>query len=116
MKDEAVGMNRKTKLVLIELTIASVVVGVLAWITIPRFLAAQNINTPQRFPDPNFRAVVERFMDVQPGGRFTGCQAAAKSGVLRCPNRNIKEMKGIEHFRGITGLNCEKNQLTEKAV
>lgn len=31
----------------------------------------QHINTPDNFPDPNFRAFVEEYMGVEPGGEFT---------------------------------------------
>ncbi|MFH1741753.1 MAG: hypothetical protein ABIH23_22335 [bacterium] len=74
---------------------------------------AQNINTAQNFPDPNFRTAVERFMRVTPGGEFTAAQAAEKTGRLAwCEQRDIMDMTGLEYFTGITQLNCSGNSLS----
>ncbi len=74
----------------------------------------QNINTPENFPDPIFRAAVEEFMEVEVGGEFTAEQAAAKTGWFdECSSRNIQDLSGIEFFTGITGLACDENQLTD---
>lgn len=74
-------------------------------------LPSTNINTNANFPDPNFRAFVEQFMGVLPGGEFTAEQAAAKTGAMNCSNRNIGNLKGIEFFTGIRRLNCSSNAL-----
>jgi hypothetical protein len=70
---------------------------------------SQNINTSENFPDPYFRASVENFMGVLPGGTFTAEQAAAKTGKLDCSFRGISDMKGIEFFTSITELYCGAN-------
>ncbi len=73
---------------------------------------AQNINTPDNFPDPNFRSVVEKFMEVIPGGTFSAQDAASKTGMMDCALMDIKDMKGIEFFSGINNLICYINSLT----
>ncbi|HQP97810.1 MAG TPA: FG-GAP-like repeat-containing protein [bacterium] len=79
----------------------------------PLGLPAQNINTPENFPDPNFRVAVEMFMSVPPGGEFTAAQvAAAATSTLTCMARQIKDLTGIQYFTGITNLRCNINQLT----
>ncbi len=72
----------------------------------------QNINTPENFPDPNFRAAVEAFMKVDPGDEFTEADAKAKTGKFYCESRNIKSVEGIEFFENITVFVCDDNQLT----
>ena len=73
---------------------------------------SQNINTPLNFPNPNFRAAVEEFMGVAPGGEFTAAEASKKGGELNCANRSIEDITGIELFFALTSLNCSGNQLT----
>ena len=68
-----------------------------------------NINTPENFPDPNFRTAIEIFMGVPTGGTFTAAEAALKAGALDCHNKNIKSLNGIEFFTGLTELNCSMN-------
>ncbi|RJP25327.1 MAG: leucine-rich repeat domain-containing protein [Candidatus Omnitrophota bacterium] len=74
----------------------------------------QNINTPENFPDPNFRAAVEEFMGVEAGGEFTSAQAASHHGWFdQCQGRGIRDLSGIEYLTGISALYCGDNQLTE---
>jgi hypothetical protein len=75
-------------------------------------VSAQNINTPENFPDPNFRSVIELFMEVAPGGAFSAQEAAAKTGMLDCAFMDVQDMKGIEFFTGVTDLLCYINSLT----
>ena len=75
-------------------------------------LFGPNINTQEYFPDPNFRAAVEEFMGVPPGGEFSAAQATARTDHFDCSNRNIADTTGLEFFTGITGFNCSSNQLT----
>ncbi len=77
---------------------------------------SQNINTPENFPDPNFRAAVAEFMGVEPGGEFTAAEAAIKDGTLDCSRRGIGKMTGIALFPALTELYCEGNQLTNLDV
>lgn len=67
-------MKKLPKHILLEITIVIFGLSVLAWIFIPKFLASQNINTPEHFPDPIFRKSVERALEVEPGGYFTYAQ------------------------------------------
>ena len=91
------------------------VAAIMGWVLagLPGGAFAQNINTPEHFPDPKFRAAVEKFMGVAPGGAFTAEQAAAKTGELNCASMGITQMKGIEFFRNLTGLQATFNQFTE---
>ncbi len=75
-----------------------------------------NINTPENFPDANFRSTVENFMGVPPGGDFTAAEAASKTGILDCSNLGIFELDGIEFFTGIQNLWCNHNHLTNLDV
>ena len=71
-----------------------------------------NINTPDNFPDPNFRSYIEDYMGVPPGGIFTAADAAAMTHFINCSNHNISDMTGIEYFTSVMYLHCEYNQLT----
>ena len=77
---------------------------------------SQNINTPENFPDPEFRKVVEEFMGIDPGGEFTAAEAAANTGELDCSSLGITDMTGLEYFTGITYLSCMENDLTSLDV
>ena len=77
---------------------------------------SQNINTPENFPDPSFRAAVEEFMGVAPGGEFTAAQAAAKTGTFNCGDRKITSARGLRFFTGVTGLVCYDKQSTSLDV
>lgn len=73
---------------------------------------AQNINTPENFPDPIFRAVIERIMGVEPGGEFTADQAA-QIKEIECGSWGITDLSGIQYFTGVDHLMCNNNNLTE---
>ena len=77
---------------------------------------AQNINTEENFPDPNFRAFVEEYMGVESGGEFTAEEAAAKTEIMNCGFRSIETLKGIEYFINITDLLCYNNKLSSLDV
>jgi len=72
----------------------------------------ENINTPENFPDENFRAMVEMFMGVGPGGTFTAEEVAAKSGRFDCKYCGISDITGIEFFTGLDEFLCGYNELT----
>lgn len=98
---------------------AAIVLGtviILAWFMIPRFLAAQNINTPRNFPDPVFRTAVEKLMGVEPGGRFTTKEAEERSkshSILDWKNSKITSIKGIEFLPYMQYLSFEDNRIEE---
>ncbi|MBI1387563.1 MAG: HYR domain-containing protein [bacterium] len=79
-------------------------------------LMATSINTPQNFPDANFRTAIEQFMGVGPGGPFTAAQAAAKTGLLDVSGKNIASASGIQYFTGLNRLFINGNQLTSLNV
>ncbi|MBN2326462.1 MAG: hypothetical protein JXR73_04845 [Candidatus Omnitrophica bacterium] len=104
-------MRRIRKNLLIESIAVGFFLILLLFASVPKFLRAQNINTPAHFPDPKFREVVEKLMGVEPGGRFYAVEAEEKTGVLECSMRNIEDLKGIEFFPNLTRLHCSQNRL-----
>jgi Leucine-rich repeat (LRR) protein len=72
---------------------------------------AQNINTPENFPDPNFKAYVEKYMGVDPGGEFTASEAAAMTKDFDCSRKEINDLTGIEYFSNLHTLYCPDNHL-----
>ena len=79
-------------------------------------VAQSNINTEVFFPDANFRAAVEVFMGVAPGGPFTDLDAAERKETLHCSGLGITSLAGIEYFPNLEVLNCSSNQLKELDV
>ncbi len=73
--------------------------------------SSENINTPENFPDPNFRAAVEIIMGVSSGEVFTATDAAQITS-MDVSSKNIASASGIEFFTGLTTFNCSGNQLT----
>ncbi len=80
------------------------------------FECADNINTPENFPDLNFRTAVATYMGVGLNDPFTAADAAAKTGSLNASGANIASVSGIEYFTGLTGFYCRYNQLTSLDV
>lgn len=72
---------------------------------------AQNINTPENFPDPNFRAAIEETMGVEPGGEFTADQAA-QIKEIGCGNMGITDLTGLEFFTSLYEMWCNDNMIT----
>lgn len=94
---------RRKPLIVFELTAVVMLVVVSFWFMLPRFLDAQNINTSENFPDPNFRRVVEKNMGVDEGERFSAIQAVQLRHLILY-RQGISNIKGIEFFTGIEYL------------
>ena len=62
------------------------------------------------FPDANFRKVVSRF-DTNSDGVLSAAEIGSVTSI-KCSNRNIKDLKGIEYFTALTSLYCSNNRLT----
>lgn len=77
---------------------------------------AQTINTFDNFPDPQFRATVEKFMGVVPGGAFTANDAVAKTGTMIGNDVGISNIAGLEFFPNITGLNLARNSIIDSST
>ncbi len=101
-------MKRRTKNLIIEAFIVGIILTALTILIIPKFLAAQNINTLKHFPDTNFRRAVENFMGVK---QFTAEEASKKKGSFYCLQKNIHDMTGIEYFPSINHIDCQANQI-----
>ncbi len=79
------------------------------------FPESLNINTPENFPDANFRRIVEEFIGTVPGGLFTAERASEvswRNGTLRCDRESIQDITGIEYLNGLQSLDCSQNRLT----
>ncbi len=61
---------------------------------------AQNINTRENFPDPEFRAAVETFMNVSAGGEFTAVEASSKTKTMKCSGQYKKASSLFHVGRG----------------
>lgn len=100
-------------------SLRAVVKKIVYWITIlgivsfsiPLVSFAQNINTPENFPDPIFRKLTETFMGVKAGGIYSASQAAEKTGILMGNKTGISNLKGIEFFLNIREIHCSENHL-----
>lgn len=77
---------------------------------------AQNINTPEAFPDPEFRRVVEKTMGVESGGLFTAAQAAQVTDIDASGaygrSGSIEDLTGIQFFTALAKLHCEYNRIS----
>lgn len=102
-------MKRK-QFLFFEWTAVTLLVVVSFWSMLPRFLDAQNINTPENFPDPNFRCVVEKNMGVDEGERFSALQAANKKRLILY-RQGISKTKGIEFFTGLEFLKITNTKI-----
>lgn len=101
-------MTRKTRWMLIEAVVVLAILIALLVDRFPQFLEAQNINTPENFPDPMFRLCAESFMGVQPGEHFTRSEAERQTGYLSVHYRftpgfasPIQSLQGIQFFKSV---------------
>lgn len=101
----------KKRFFLLESIIVIFVITLMGWKIIPIFLDAQNINTPENFPDPNFRKIIEQLMYMPPGGKFTEPDAEAYDKQLNISHRSIEYVTGIEFFLNITQLKAYNNNI-----
>lgn len=63
------------------------------------------------FPDPNFRKIVAaKAIDTDADGYLSEAELKAVTN-LNLNNKGIARLKGIEHFRWLTQLDCSKNNL-----
>jgi len=97
----------------IELGIVLCVMGLLVIYITPKFLRAQNINTPENFPDPNFRKAIQEMMGVEPGERITLEQAYAVTDTIFPRTLLIEDITGIEYFPNIKELNLRGHMVRE---
>ena len=71
-----------------------------------------NINTPENFPDNNFRTFIEGYMGVGKNGAFSMNDAAKMTKAMDCSNQDIKSLQGIEYFTGLTNLCFNNNPIS----
>jgi hypothetical protein len=104
-------MKRKTKRLLIEFCSVMTILVVLSIFMIPRFLDAQNINTPRRIPDPVFRAYLEDILQIEPGGHISKVKASEMQKLsLEGMSRKLVLTEDIY----VQGISNGKIYITEK--
>ena len=62
------------------------------------------------FPDERFRTYLETYEEAD-DGIFSQEELDAIT-MMDCSNKNIKNLKGIEHFTSLKALDCSQNKLT----
>lgn len=103
---------KKKQLILLEVFGVAFAIIIVVTASSPLFPSGVNINTPENFPDENFRWAAERLMGVIPKGHFTAEQAAEKQGELNFIGMKVHSVKGLEYFKSITALKASKNKIT----
>ena len=73
---------------------------------------SQNINTPENFPDQNFRKFIEWRLEVPTDAPFSAedVKSITQIKFLRI---NVESVKGLEFFEGLTFLQCSENNIAE---
>ena len=74
-------------------------------------LQAQVVLNAENFPDANFRAALATILGISEGETITQEKINATTS-LDVSDKNISNLKGIEHFTALTDLSCTDNQLT----
>ena len=72
---------------------------------------AQVVLNEDNFPDANFRAALATILGISEGETITQEKINATTS-LDVSDKNISNLKGIEHFTALTTLYCDYNQLT----
>ena len=72
---------------------------------------AQVVLNDTNFPDANFRAALATILGISEGETITQEKINATTS-LDVSDKNISNLKGIEHFTALTYLYCDYNQLT----
>ena len=70
-------------------------------------------------PDANFKAALLAHspkIDTDNDGKIQISEAQAYTGAIKCSNKSITDLTGIEAFTKITALYCQSNQLTNLDV
>lgn len=80
------------------------------FLTVGQSFSQDDINTQDNFPDPQFKAAVEKFMKG-PGVAFSAAEAAAKTGVFTDNGNGITDITGLEYFTGLSGVNLANNSI-----
>ncbi len=68
------------------------------------------------FPDENFRKYIQSAGFDQDKNGYLSAEEIQKVTEINCKKKNIKDLKGIEHFTSLTALNCSNNKLTSLNV
>lgn len=94
-----------------ELGIVIFILFIMLWIFVPKFFGAQNINTPNCIPDPQFRASLHRSYGIDENGILTAQQAL--NNQKRLELYNCYDFSGLKYFPNITELYVTNDNLGE---
>ncbi len=75
----------------------------------PVMAAGDVVINETNFPDANFRAYVRGF--DKNGNNMLDASEANVVEEIRCSERNIASLKGVEHFSNLKRLYCDNNQI-----
>ena len=78
------------------------------------YVGAQNVV----IPDVNFKAYLVKNSKINTNGdnEIQITEAESFNGGISCPNKNIKDLTGIEMFKKLKRLYCYSNQITSLDV
>ena len=68
------------------------------------------------FPDKNFRSVIATATYDADADGYLSTEEIDAATTINVENKNIADLKGIEHFTALTSLNCGANQLSSLDV
>lgn len=71
-----------------------------------------SLGTVVYIPDANFKTYLLSKADIDGDSEIQTSEAEAFTDAIRCSNKNIANLTGIEAFKKITKLICSGNQLT----
>ena len=95
--------------------IIGIIVCILALLVCAEALADVAIDATY-FPDANFRQyILDAGFDANKDGTLSSSEIA-RVKYISCAEKEIKSLKGIEHFTALTDLWCSYNQLTNLDV
>ena len=78
--------------------------------------ADENINDSTHFPSNNFRRKIEQLMEVKHDQPFSSKQTMAITGIINCRGYILTDIKGMEYFPNLTGIDCGQNKITKLDV
>lgn len=71
----------------------------------------QNINAPDRFPDPAFRRAVESYLGVDRNQPVPAGLAASATARFKLPGHDVEDLTGIEWLASLRELDCSNNKI-----
>ena len=82
---------------------------------IASYADGDGVKIDDNFPDENFRKYVKEHFDNDGNGILSNKECYDVTDI-RIEGKSVSSVKGIEHFKNLTKLNCSQNQLKELDV